>query len=182
MAPKKPKIEKKKYLESESGYIQKEWRDRLSMALVYPNTYRVGMSNLGLHILYREMNSMENVLCERAFLADVQKEEPTPVRSLETGSSLREFDIVAFCLSFEIDGFNMVEMLKCSDVTVKAEERSESEPLVIMGGPCPTFNSEPWAPFMDGIVIGEGEEILKEIAENWKNSAGQSRKETEKSQ
>lgn len=157
----------------ELGAIHKEWQGRISFALAYPNTYQVGMSNLGLHILYREINKEENMLCERAFFEKSGKQ----VRTIESNSLLSEFQIVAFCLSFEIDGFQMVDMIRSSGIEIKSECRAEDSPLIVIGGPCPTFNPEPWAHFVDAVVIGEGEEIVKEVAFNWRSSEGLSRKE-----
>lgn len=157
----------------EVGALRKDWHHRTSFALVYPNTYQVGMSNLGLHILYREINKEEDLLCERAFFEESGKQ----VRTVESNSSLSEFQIVAFSLSFEIDGFQMVDMIRSSGIEIESKHRADDSPLIVMGGPCPTFNPEPWANFIDAVVIGEGEEIVKEIAFNWRSTEGLSRKE-----
>jgi Fe-S oxidoreductase len=168
---KRTKEKKLNFLTFEVGYTQKEWQSRTSIALIYPNTYQVGMSNLGLHILYREVNRQDDLVCERVFFSDVENQS-TSIRSIESNSLIREFDIAAFCLSFEIDGFHMAEMLRSSQIPLWAEERRNDDSLVIMGGPCPTFNPEPWAPFVDAAVIGEGEEILVEIGKAWALSKG----------
>lgn len=168
---KNKKRDKKK--SEEIGAICKNWQNRTSLALAYPNTYQVGMSNLGLHILYREINKEEDLLCERAFF----EENGKSVRAIESGSVLSEFDVVAFCLSFEIDGFQMVDMMRSSGIEPESAQRGDYSPLIVLGGPCPTFNPEPWADFIDAVVIGEGEEILKEIALNWRSTEGISRKE-----
>lgn len=167
---KKKRKEKKR---EEIGDLHKEWQNRTPFALVYPNTYQVGMSNLGLHILYREINKEEDLLCERAFFEESGK----PVQTVESNSFLSEFQIVAFCLSFEIDGFQMVDMIRSSGIEVESRHRHDDSPLIVLGGPCPTFNPEPWADFVDAVVIGEGEEILKEIAFNWRSTEGCSKKE-----
>lgn len=167
----KRKEQRKDYGLLEKGAIRKSWNFRTTIGLVYPNTYRVGMSNLGLHILYRELNQKDPLLCERFFWEEGES------RSVESNRSLGEFDIAAFCLSFEIDGFHLLEILRKSQIEVFSNARAEDAPLVLLGGPCPTFNPEPWALFVDAVVIGEGEEIVREVAESWSHSKGLTRSE-----
>ena len=161
-------------LELEDGVTLKNWNDKISIALVYPNTYQVGMSNLGIHILYREMNKLENVVCERVFWPD---EEGQRVKSIESQRELKDFDVVAFALSFEMDGFHLLDILSRSGIEVLAANRGEADPLILMGGPCPTFNPEPWAHFIDGMIIGEGEEILPEVVSLWSSLEGMTKDE-----
>lgn len=168
----KPIKRKTSILDNEQGATRKSWGGKTSVALVYPNLYSVGMSNLGIHILYREMNEREDVLCERFFLPDEKeltelRQSGKPIRSIESGRSLKEFDVVAFALSFEIDGFNILDILRLGGIEIWSNQRPADQPFVLLGGPCATFNPEPWASFIDGAVIGEGEEIVKELLDCW---------------
>ncbi|WP_315444103.1 radical SAM protein [uncultured Selenomonas sp.] len=138
---------------------------RTRFALVYPNTYFVGMSNLGLHIIYDLLNKRVDTACERFFLPD-RTELPryertqTPMMSVETQTPLADFAVIGFAVSFEMDYFNIIKMLELSHVRPLAAERTGRDPLVITGGPCATFNPEPLAEIADAFVIGEGEVIM----------------------
>ena len=138
---------------------------RTRFALVYPNTYFVGMSNLGLHIIYDLLNRRGDTACERFFLPD-RTELPryertqTPMMSVETQTPLADFAVIGFAISFEMDYFNVVKMLMLSHVRPRAAERTERDPLVVAGGPCATFNPEPLAEIVDAFVIGEGEVVM----------------------
>ena len=139
------KHELKAQLEQETGYYKYPAGTRTSVALVYPNSYFVGMSNLGLHIIYELLNKRENTACERVFLPerkDIQRyaNTRTPLMSVENQRVLYEFPVIAFVLSFEMDYFHVVEMLQLGRVKVRAAERDERDPLIIAGGPCATFN------------------------------------------
>ena len=138
---------------------------RTRFALVYPNTYFVGMSNLGLHIIYDLLNRRTDTACERVFLPDrteLPRYERTqmPMMSIETQTPLADFAVIGFVVSFEMDYFHIVKMLALSHVRPLAEERTARDPLVIAGGPCATFNPEPLAEIMDAFVIGEGEVVM----------------------
>ena len=141
---------------------------RTRFALVYPNTYFVGMSNLGLHIIYDLLNRRTDTACERVFLPD-RTELPryertqTPMMSVETQTPLADFAIIGFAVSFEMDYFHIVKMLALSHVRPLAEERTARDPLVIAGGPCATFNPEPLAEIVDAFVIGEGEAVMSTL-------------------
>ena len=128
---------------------------RLNFALAYPNFYRVGMSNLGVHIIYELLNSRLGISCERFFLSDSNK-----LLSLETQTPLNKFQVIGFAVSFEPDYFNVVKMLKLGKINLRASERTNFDPIIIAGGPCATFNPEPLAEIFDAFVIGEGEVIL----------------------
>lgn len=139
---------------------------RRPVAFIYPNTYHVGMSNLGLHILYQLINSRGDAACERFFLPDnkllaAYRRSKTPLLSLETQQPLADFDIICVMMSFEMDYTNLLTMLAMSHVKLEAAARGEKEPLVIIGGPCATFNPEPLAAVADAFVIGEGEETVE---------------------
>ena len=141
----------------EPGAVRKEPGGRLRMALVYPNAYRLGMANLGLHAVYRIANAQPGVLCERAFLPESAS---APVRSLESGRPLRDFDVVAFSLSFEDDYVHVLEVLARAGLPLRAADRDERFPLVVGGGIAVQINPEPVAPFFDLLLVGEGEALL----------------------
>ena len=133
---------------------------RLRFALAYPNFYRVGMSNLGIHIIYELLNSRLGISCERFFLSDSNK-----ILSLETQTPLNKFQVIGFAVSFEPDYFNVVKMLRAGKIKLRAAERTDFDPIIIAGGPCATFNPEPLAEIFDAFVIGEGEVILPPLIE-----------------
>lgn len=157
--------ELKMQLERESGYYIYPAGARTRFALAYPNSYFVGMSNLGLHIVYRLLNERPDTACERFFLPEKRKQElyeksHTPLISMETQTGLMDFDIIGFVVSFEMDYFNILRTLEMGKVKLLAAERGERDPLIIAGGPCATFNPEPLADFVDAFIIGEGEVVL----------------------
>ena len=138
------------------------------VAIVYPNTYFVGMSNLGLHIIYEEINLRNDSVCERIFLPEKKELEAydktkTPLMSVETQRSMHQFDVVAFDVTFEMDYFNIPLMLRHGRVPIMGKDRTEFDPIVIAGGPCATFNPEPFADFIDAFIIGEGEGIVSRV-------------------
>ena len=154
----------------EQGYCRYPAGIRERFALVYPNSYRVGMSNLGIHILYRMLNERRDIACERFFLPERRSLEryrstATPLMSLESQLPLFQFPIIGFAISFEMDYFHVLDILSLGHVKLLAAERGEQEPLVIGGGPCATFNPEPLHLFFDAFVIGEGEEVLPAFLE-----------------
>ena len=138
------------------------------VAIVYPNTYFVGMSNLGLHIIYEEINLRNDSVCERIFLPEKKELEAydktkTPLMSVETQRPMHQFDVVAFDVTFEMDYFNIPLMLRHGRVPIIGKDRTEFDPIVIAGGPCATFNPEPFADFIDAFIIGEGEGIVSRV-------------------
>ena len=155
------------------------------VAIVYPNTYFVGMSNLGLHIIYEEINLHPSSVCERIFLPekkelDVYDKTKTPLMSVETQRPMHQFDVVAFDVTFEMDYFHIPLMLRYGRVPVMSEARTGFDPIVIAGGPCATFNPEPFADFIDAFIIGEGEGIVTAVLERIRKGRenGESREET----
>jgi radical SAM superfamily enzyme YgiQ (UPF0313 family) len=146
-------------LAAEEGTIIKDWGGRLPIALVYPNSYYVGMSNLGLQTLYRLLNSQPDVVAERVFWAP--QEAP---HSIESQERLESFAVLAVSLSFELDLLHLVDMLRRSGLPVLASERGEDAPLVLAGGPVPTANPELLAPLVDAAFIGEADEVLPQLA------------------
>ena len=155
------------------------------VAIVYPNTYFVGMSNLGLHIIYEEINLHPSSVCERIFLPekkelDVYDKTKTPLMSVETQRPMHQFDVVAFDVTFEMDYFHIPLMLRYGRVPVMSEDRTGFDPIVIAGGPCATFNPEPFADFIDAFIIGEGEGIVTAVLERIRKGRenSESREET----
>ncbi len=138
---------------------------KLRMVLAYPNTYAVGMANLGLHSVYRQANAHPDVSCERVFLPDNEElaeyaRTDTKLFSLESMTPTADFDVLAFSASFENDYPNLLRMLELAGIPLRAVSRDERHPLVIMGGAAVSINPEPVAPFLDVCCLGEGEELL----------------------
>jgi len=143
----------------EIGAVVKDWGGQIPIALAYPNSYYLGMSSLAVQVIYRLFNEEPGIVCERTFLTKGQ-----PI-SLESQRPLMDFAALAFTLSFEMDYFNLVEMLRRAGIPPLAEERDERHPLLLAGGPCVTANPEPLAPIFDALVIGEGEGVVPTLAE-----------------
>ncbi len=131
----------------------------LRFASCYPNLYRSAMSSLGFHIIYDFLNSREDIYCERVVY-------PTS-KSLETGTYLKEFDIVSFSLQYEQDYFNVLSMLKNGGIPLRKDDRNSNHPLVIAGGPCASSNPLPMSNFIDLFVVGEAELILDELLDKY---------------
>ncbi len=156
----------KKIIAQEEGVIQKNWGGKLPVALVWPNSYRVGMSSLALHSVYRLFNDEPDVVCERVFFGDQQAPHRSEsIISLESQRPLDDFAVVAFTISYEMDYFNVVEMLRRAGFPIFAAERDESWPLLIAGGPAVYTNPEPMAGIFDAIAIGEGEAIIPPLVD-----------------
>jgi len=152
----------------EEGAVRKEWGGRVSVALVYPNTYAVGMSNLGFQTIYEHLNALPDAVCERVFFPDPEDSDEyartgTEPFSLESLRPLREFDMVGFSVTYEGDFINVLRLLRAAGIPARAADRGPGDPLVIMGGVCAFSNPEPMALFMDAIAVGEGEELVGEI-------------------
>jgi len=152
--------EARQRLSREQGTIIKDWGGRLPFALIYPNSYYVGMSNLGIHAIYSLLNSYSNIVCERAFWERDNQAHPMPPFALESQRPLSDFAVLAFSITYELDYFNVVNILKASGIPLYAADRDESHPLVIAGGACITANPVPLSPFFDCLCIGEAEQIL----------------------
>jgi radical SAM superfamily enzyme YgiQ (UPF0313 family) len=138
------------------------------VALGYPNYYRVGMANLGFQAVYRIFNSITGVTCQRFFLPKSSEQEEIrrkgkPLAALESGKPVKDFDIVAFSISYEMDYINVVRMLNLARIPFLAEQRDNTWPLVIFGGACTFINPEPLAPFADIIAVGEVEELIPQF-------------------
>ena len=160
------------YLGGELHSICKEHtKTRGKLCFAFPDTYSIGMSHHGLQILYSLMNAREDWLCERVFAPQLDMEhalrrENLPLFSLESFTPLREFDVFAVTLQYEVCYTNLLTMLDLGSIPLHATDRTLSDPLVVAGGPC-TQNPEPIAPFIDIAVTGDGEPSLPEICDRW---------------
>ena len=146
------------------------------IVLALPDVYEVGMSNLGLAILYSILNRRADTLCERVYAAwtDAEKilrEDNQPLFALESKKNIRDFDFLGFSLQYEMIYTNVLNMLDLAKISLHSSERGEDEPFIIGGGPC-VYNVEPVADFFDFFIVGEAEEVFGEVVETfiaWKN-------------
>lgn len=150
----------KRFAESEIGTIRKDWAGHIKIALVYPNTYRVGMSNLGFQTVYHLLNNINHVLCERSFLPEKNRRTTTNITTIESGRPISDFDIIAFSISFENDYLNLLTILSKAGLPPHSGDRKDRHPLIIAGGVACFLNPEPIAPFIDCFLIGEAEGIF----------------------
>ena len=165
-----PREEARETLSREVGFVRKPHGGKLRVALAFPNSYFVGMSNLGLQTVYKLFNADDRVVCERVFLPGRQdlaaragKREP--LVTIESGTPVRDFDVFAFSVSFEWDYTNVVSMLRLAGLEPRADRRDRRDPLVVVGGAVTFVNPEPLAPFADLIAAGEGELLVPSIVE-----------------
>ena len=145
--------------------MRKPHAGRLRVALAFPNTYHVGMSNLGFQTVYRLFNALDGVVCERVFLPGRSElaaalNRPGSLATVESGTPVRDFDVLAFSVSFEWDYTNVVSLLRLAGLPLYAAERDSRHPLVVIGGAVTFVNPEPLAPFADVVAAGEGEVLV----------------------
>ncbi len=157
-------------LSREVGFVTKSHGGRLRVALAFPNSYFVGMSNLGLQTVYRLFNADERVVCERVFLPPRQqlamlRSSRAPLVTLESQTPVRDFDVFAFSVSFEWDYTNVVTLLRLAGLEPRADRRHRLDPLVVVGGAVTFVNPEPLAPFADVIAAGEAERLVPDLVE-----------------
>ncbi len=164
-------------LTREKGTIIKDWGGRTPIALIYPNSYYLGMSNLGIHAIYSLLNSYGKVVCERAFWEKENRDSQMPALSLESQRPLSDFAVLAFSVTYELDYFNVAQILKASGIPLYAADRDERHPVVIAGGPCITVNPMPLSPFFDCLCIGEAEPILPPLIATLEEGIGGKRDE-----
>ena len=156
-----------KPLRGESGAVKKQHAGRLTVALVYPNTYAVGMSNLGFLTVYRLLNEFDHVVCERAFLPAGKDDPALGIHAVESGKPIGNFDIVAFSLSFENDYPAILTVLEKAGIPLESSDRGTPHPLVVAGGVACFLNPEPIAAFIDCFLLGEAEIILPLFLETY---------------
>ena len=164
----------------ETGAVRKEWGGKIPIALVYPNLYRVAISNLGFQIIYQILNQNDDVVCERVFLPEAGS-SPGQIRSWESRRSLLDFELIAVSLPYENDYLNLFQLLKSARMPFFSRERSDSYPLLLGGGLALTLNPEPLAEVLDLVVVGEGETPLRKLLETYRLVRGASRAEILKS-
>jgi radical SAM superfamily enzyme YgiQ (UPF0313 family) len=155
-------------LAREVGFVRKPHGGRLRVALAFPNTYFVGMSSLGFQTTYRLFNGLDEVVCERVFLPPKQELQAqlrsgAPLLTLESQTSVRDFDVLAFSVSFEWDYTNIVTMLRLAGMAPRAADRGSRDPLVVIGGAVTFVNPEPLALFADVVAAGEGEILIPDL-------------------
>ncbi len=150
-------------LERESGAITKDWGGKLPFALVYPNSYFLGMSNLGVQAVYFLLNASSTAVCERVFWEEQRKGIPSSPVSVESQRELSDFAVLAFSVTYELDYFNIPRILAAAGIPLYSSERDGTHPLVIAGGVCISANPAPVAPFFDALCIGEAESILPDL-------------------
>ncbi|MDA3833937.1 MAG: TIGR03960 family B12-binding radical SAM protein [Spirochaetales bacterium] len=155
----------RKFAELEIGAIRKDWKGRIRVALVYPNRYYVGMSNLGFQTVYHLLNQIDHVLCERAFLPEKSRCATDRITTIESGKSISDFDIIAFSLSFENDYLNVLTILETAGIPLQSSRREDIHPLIAAGGVACFLNPEPIARFIDCFLIGEAEAMLSRFFE-----------------
>ncbi|MEG2337578.1 MAG: TIGR03960 family B12-binding radical SAM protein [Clostridium sp.] len=157
-----------RYTGGEVNMVRKNIENiKARFAMCYPDIYEVGMSHLGLKIIYHVINQREDSYCERAFapwrdMEKVMREEEIPLFSLETKTPLKNFDFIGFTLQYEMSYTNILNMLELSGIPIRSEDRGEEFPLIVCGGPC-AYNPEPLALVADFFLLGEGEDVLNDI-------------------
>lgn len=167
-----------RYVGGEWNAVKKDWTpERIKFLLAFPDTYEIGMSNLGIKILYGILNGRDDCLSERVFapwkdFEAVLRTNGMELFSLESRKPIREFDIIGFSIPHELCYTNILTILDLGGIPKKSSERKEGDPLIIAGGPA-CFNPEPMADFFDAFVIGDGEEVILEIVDMCKGSRSQ---------
>lgn len=163
-----------RYLGEERGSILKDPQNRVNFLLAFPDLYEVGMSHLGMHILYGLVNNQEDYLCERIFAPAPDMEAfirggQAELFSLESKRAMKEFDLIGFTLQYEMSFLGVLRMLDLGGLALRREDRLETDPPIIAGGPA-AFNPEPMSGFIDLFLLGDGEEALIELLELWKRT------------
>ena len=179
------KIEKPaRYIGNEVNSVMKDpAKVSIRFAMCFPDVYEIGMSHLGIQILYDMFNKREDVWCERVYspwtdLDQIMRERKIPLFALESQDPVKEFDFLGITLQYEMCYTNILQVLDLSGIPLAAEERTDEDPIVIGGGPC-TYNPEPLAEFFDLFYMGEGETVYDELLDAYKQNKkrGGTRKE-----
>lgn len=161
-----------RYIGGETNIIIKDPRDvKVRFAFAFPDLYEIGMSYMGLQILYNILNKEEDVYCERVFapapdMEELMREEEVPLFTLETKTPMKEMDFLGFTLQYEMSFTSILDMMELAGIALKSTDRLESDPIVVSGGPC-AFNPEPLADFIDVFLIGDGEESLPNLMKKY---------------
>lgn len=163
-----------RYTGHELNAVHKDWDSvACHFALALPDVYEVGMSNLGLKILYEVLNDREDTACERVYapwidMEEIMRQRQIPLFSLESFHSVKDFDFLGFSLQYEMIYSNVLNMLDLAGIPIWSRERQENDPFIVGGGPC-VYNTEPIADFFDFFIVGEGEELICEVVEVFRN-------------
>jgi len=174
-----------RYIGGEWNSIKKEWTvDKVKVLLAFPEVYEIGMSYLGMKILYGILNKRDDCLAERVFspwpdFEQILRNNNLSLFSLESRKPVKEFDIIGFSIAYELNYTNILNLLDLGNIPVGSSERSDSDPLIIAGGPA-CYNPEPMSEFVDAFVIGDGEEVIGQIIEAYKASKYQNIKVSKK--
>ncbi|MBZ0269070.1 TIGR03960 family B12-binding radical SAM protein, partial [bacterium] len=177
-----PRVEKpSRYLGNELNVAAPARPGDLRFALAFPDLYDVGLSNLGILILYRILNALDGVSAERSYAPGVDLEQRmrqrgVPMFSWESKTPLREFDAIGFSIQYELAATNILTMLDLAGIPLRAEDRRDGDPIIIAGGPC-VYHPEPYARFIDAFVIGDGEEAVVGLANTLRETRGAKRSE-----
>ncbi|SCJ80207.1 radical SAM family uncharacterized protein [uncultured Eubacterium sp.] len=161
-----------RYIGGETNIVIKDPRDvKVRFAFAFPDLYEIGMSYMGLQILYNILNKEEDVYCERVFapapdMEELMREEEVPLFTLETKTPMKEMDFMGFTLQYEMSFTSILDMMELAGIALKSTDRLESDPIVVAGGPC-AFNPEPLADFIDVFLIGDGEESLPNLMKKY---------------
>ena len=172
-----------RYIGGEVNMTQKDPKGKIRFAMCFPDVYEIGMSHLGMQILYDMFNRREDTYCERVFspwtdLDQIMRKKQIPLFALESQDSVKDFDFLGITIQYEMCYTNILQVLDLAGIPLHAEDRTEEDPIVIGGGPC-TYNPEPLAPFFDMFYIGEGETVYGDLLECYKSCKheGRTRKE-----
>ena len=178
------KIEKPaRYLGNEVNHVVKDPKGKIRFAMCFPDVYEIGMSHLGIQILYDLLNAREDVYCERMYspwmdLDAVMREKKIPLFALESQDPIKDFDFLGITIQYEMCYTNILQVLDLSGIPLYTKDRTMEDPFVVCGGPC-TYNPEPIADFFDLVYIGEGETSYRELLDKYKEwkKSGKSRRE-----
>ena len=173
-----------RYIGNEVNSVMKDKEKvNIRFAMCFPDVYEIGMSHLGIQILYDMFNKREDVWCERVYspwtdLDKIMREKNIPLFALESQDPIKSFDFLGITIQYEMCYTNILQVIELSGMALKASERGENDPIIIGGGPC-TYNPEPLAEFFDIFYIGEGETVYNQLLDAYKENkaAGGSKKE-----